>query len=240
MINENYSIKQCILDYAQIHEQFEINQLVTELGMKINTARQYLSALTKNEQIVRIGNGTYSLPNKQIFKFVPNNDLLNIHQELKAKFPFADFCIYDGSILTTLQHHISINHAIYVETNRDAVDSVFSQLKESHTYVYKQPNGDFMYNYVDLQEPCVIVKTFVTEAPVNKINGILTPTLEKILVDIQKDADFFYLQGIETTYMYQAAFDLYTINIQKMLRYAKRRGAYESTVSLIEESKSYD
>lgn len=54
MINENYSIKQCILNYAQNHEQFEINQLVTELGMKINTARQYLSALTKNKQIVRL------------------------------------------------------------------------------------------------------------------------------------------------------------------------------------------
>lgn len=240
MISDNYNIKQCILDYAQNHEQFEINQLVTELKMKINTARQYLSALTKNKQIVRVGNGTYSLPNKQIFKFVPNDDLLKIHQELKAKFPFADFCIYDGSIFTTLQHHVSINHAIYVETNRDAVDSVFFQLKESYPYVYKQPNVDFMYNYVDLQEPCIIVKTYVTEAPVNNINGILTPTLEKILVDIQKDADFYYMQGIETTYMYQAAFDLYTINIQKMLRYAKRRGAYKSTFSLIEESKSYD
>ena len=240
MINENYSIKQCILNYAQNHEQFEINQFVTELGMKINTARQYLSALTKNKQIVRIGNGAYSLPSKQIFHFVPNDELLKIHQELKAKFPFADFCIYDGSVFTTLQHHISINHAIYVETNREAVDSVFFKLKESHPFVYKQPNEDFMYYYVDLQEPCIIVKTFVTEAPVNNINGILTPTLEKILVDIQKDTDYFYMQGIETLYMYQAAFDLYTINIQKILRYAKRRGAYKSTFSLIEESKSCD
>lgn len=86
MRSDDYNIKQCILDYAQNHEQFEINQLVTELKMKINTARQYLSTLTKNKQIVRIGNGTYSLPNKQIFKFVPNDDLLKIHQELKAKF----------------------------------------------------------------------------------------------------------------------------------------------------------
>lgn len=41
-----------MLDYAQNHEQFEINQLVTELKMKINTARQYISTLTKNKQIV--------------------------------------------------------------------------------------------------------------------------------------------------------------------------------------------
>ena len=237
MISNNYNLKQCVLDYAQIHEQFEVNQLVTELKIKINTARQYLSALIKNDQIVRIGKGIYSLPNKQVFKFLPNDELLKMHQELKAKFPFADFCLYDGSIFTTLQHHVSVNHVIYVETNRDAVESVFFQLKESFPNVYKQPNVDFMYNYVDLQQPCIIVKTYVTEAPVNNINGILTPTLEKILVDIQKDADFYYMQGIETTYIYQAACDLYTINTQKMLRYAKRRGAYKSTFSLIEESK---
>ena len=52
MRSDDYNIKQCILDYAQNHEQFEINQLVTELKMKINTARQYLSTLTKNKQIV--------------------------------------------------------------------------------------------------------------------------------------------------------------------------------------------
>ena len=135
MINENYSIKQCILNYAQNHEQFEINQLVTELGMKINTARQYLSALTKNKQIDRIGNDAYSHTNKQIFHFVPNDELLKIHQELKAKFPFADFCIYDGSVFTTLQHHISINHAIYVETNIKADYSVLYKYKKSHHFL---------------------------------------------------------------------------------------------------------
>ena len=68
-------------------------------------------------------------------------------------------------------------------------------------------------------------------------NYNLKQSLEKILVDIQKYADFYYMQGIETTYMYQAAFDLYTINIQKMLRYAKCRGAYKSTFTLTEKSK---
>ena len=34
MRSDDYNIKQCILDYAQNHEQFEINQLVTELKMK--------------------------------------------------------------------------------------------------------------------------------------------------------------------------------------------------------------
>ena len=56
------------------------------------------------------------------------------------------------------------------------------------------------------------------------VKGIRIPTLEKLLVDIQKDADFDYLRGAESLYMYQMAFDLYTINTQRLMRYAKRRG----------------
>lgn len=67
---------------------------------------------------------------------------------------------------------------------------------------------------------------------------MVTPTIEKLLVDIQKDEDFDYMQGTEITYMYQTAFDLYTVNTPKMLRYAKRRGAYDSTYSLIEQSQN--
>lgn len=50
----------------------------------------------------------------------------------------------------TLQRHVSVNHAIYVETNRDAVDSVFSLLKDSDMPVYKQPAAKFMYDYVNM------------------------------------------------------------------------------------------
>jgi hypothetical protein len=48
------------------------------------------------------------------------------------------------------------------------------------------------------------------------------PTLEKLLVDTQKDADFDYLRGVESLNMYWLAFDQYSINTQKLLRYAKR------------------
>ena len=33
--------------------------------------------------------------------------------------------------------------------------------------VYKQPTAKFMYDYVNMHEPCIIVKIFVTESPVN-------------------------------------------------------------------------
>ena len=229
-------MKQHILDYARSHEQIGVSQLVSDLGINFNTARQYLSSLTKDNMIARIGNGEYKLADKQVFRFIPSETLAVLYHELKDKFPFADFCIYDGSIFNTLQQHVSINHAIYVETNRDAVDSVFSRLKETHAKVYKQPDAKFVYDYVNLQEQCIIVKTFVTESPINRVDDMIVPALEKLLVDIQRDKDFDYMQGLELTYIFEAAYNLYSVNTPKMLRYARRRNTYNSTFSLIEQA----
>lgn len=49
------------------------------------------------------------------------------------------------------------------------------------------------------------------------------PTLEKLLVDIRADKDFYYMQGIEASYMTDTARQMYVINEQKLQRYAKRR-----------------
>lgn len=237
MMNEGNTGKQRILDYASSHGRIGFAQLVSDLGLSSNTARQYLSALTKAKKLVRVSNGEYMLPDKQIFMYLPTKDVEKLYNRLKEELPFTDFCIYDGSIFNPLQHHISVNRAIYVETNRDAVDAVFFHLKDTRRLVFKQPGADVMYNYVNLQEPCVIVKTLVTESPVNKVNGVPTPTLEKLLVDIQKDDDLDYMRGIESLYMFQTAIDQYVVNTPKMLRYAKRRGAYENINSLIKQTQ---
>ena len=53
--------------------------------------------------------------------------------------------------------------------------------------------------------------------------GITVPTLEKLLVDIRVDEDFFYLQGSEAFYVLRNAADRNVINISKLMRYARRR-----------------
>ena len=60
--------------------------------------------------------------------------------------------------------------------------------------------------------------------------------MEKLLVDTQKDADFDYLRGVESLNMYRLAFDQYSINTQKLLRYAKRRSINQEINELITKS----
>lgn len=48
-----------------------------------------------------------------------------------------------------------------------------------------------------------------------------------------KDNDFDYLQGCESTKMYHIAFDLYSINLQRLMRYARRRSIGKGVEGLI-------
>lgn len=229
--------KRQILDLARANQEVSVSLLAISGGMNPVTARQYLSSLAREKELVRIGKGIYALPQKQTFSYIPSEKARSIYEGLKAELPFTDFCVYDGSILSSIQHHLSINNAIYVETNRDVVESVFARLKENNKDVYRQPNAAFMNDYIDLRESCIIVKPLVTESPLADVEGIRIPTLEKLLVDIQKDADFDYLRGAESLYMYQMAFELYTINTQRLMRYAKRRGISQEIKELINQTK---
>ena len=231
--------KRQILNYAKENQRVSVSFLALS-GMKPVTARQYLSSLAKDNELVRVAQGEYALPDKQSFTYTPSENVKKIHDSLKSELPFTDFCIYDGSILSPIQHHLSINNSIYVETNRDAVESVFSRLKGQYKDVYRQPDSTFMYDYVDLRNQCIIVKTLVTEAPLMIVDSVRVPTLEKLLVDTQKDADFDYLRGAESQYMYQMAFDLYTINTQRLMRYARRRGISQEIQKLLNQVNNSD
>lgn len=228
--------KQQIMDYAKAQGKISVSFFAVASGMNPNTLKQNLSTLAKENELVRVGKGEYVLPTKQIFSYSPSAKVKRIYKELHTERPFTDFCVYDGGILTSLQHHLSINNVIYVETNRDVVDFVFLQLRNKYKNVFKQPDAIFVSNYINLREPCIIVKTLVTESPLREADGIRVPTLEKLLVDTQKDADFDYLQGAEALYMFQMAFELYAINRQKLMRYAKRRNIGQEINELITQA----
>ena len=124
--------KRQILDLARANQEVSVSLLAISGGMNPVTARQYLSSLAREKELVRIGKGIYALPQKQTFSYIPSEKARSIYEGLKAELPFTDFCVYDGSILSSIQHHLSINNAIYVETNRDVVESVFARLKENN------------------------------------------------------------------------------------------------------------
>jgi len=91
-----------------------------------------------------------------------------------------------------------------------------------------------IYRYVDMDSRVFIVKNLVSEAPLQHISGVPMPTLEKLLVDILRDVDFFYLQDSESERIIENAFNLYAINRSRLFRYAGRRKVKEELSTILE------
>lgn len=191
-----------------------------------NTMTCMLTQMVDTGELHRVSRGLYALAsdNKQTFHAVLDDKEKEVSKKLKNKFPFATFCIYNGRSLSPLQHHVSENNVTYIETERFAVESVFDFLKSEGYIVWNNPNSDFIYRYVNLKEESFIVKPLITESPIEESDGILVPTLEKMLVDIKRDPCFEYLHGTESSRMWQNAKDMYNINQTRLRRYAHRRG----------------
>lgn len=235
-----HTIRTAILDYADSHSTFSAGELflhVTTLAdIDPKTLSWYLSNLVQHNQLSRIGRGEYAKASKPIFTPAPTVKAKRIYKLLHAQFPLVDFCVYDGEIIEPLLHHLACNRVVYVEAPRDTVETVFFFLKERHTNVYLLPDKQQIYHYIDLSKPQIFVKHLTSESPLQQTDGVPSPTLEKLLVDIQRDDDFFYLQGAESDYIIENAFDLYAIHQDRLLRYAARRNLKKEMVHFLKNN----
>ena len=235
---------QDIMDYAALHSDFGLHDLYAHLDGEADISRQtvswYLTKLTESGQLRRIGHGKYAKADKQKFTISPTEEQQSLNEALKQHWPFAHFCIYDGNIISPLQHLLAANNITYIETEREATSAVFNHLKDEGLTAYLRPTRDLIYNYIDLSQPAIFVKPLITESPVQECNGVLVPTLEKLLVDLQKDADFFYLQEAEGENIFRNAMSLYAINESRLLRYASRRGIRKEIETIIKSINSND
>lgn len=227
-----------ILEYAEVHRDFSMDDLFAYLHEKVGISKSslswYLFKLVNENVLVRTGRGTYAKVMKQVFSPQPIEEVKEVYGLLQSDFPFAKFCVYQGDIIAPLQHHLSSNRIIYVETDRDSAETVFNFLKDKNHDVYLRPDKNMIYRYVDMDSRVIFVKNLVSEAPLQEVSGVPMPTLEKLLVDILRDTDFFYLQGSESDRIIENAFNLYTINRNRLFRYADRRKVKKELSSILE------
>ncbi len=151
----------------------------------------------------------------------------------RPTFRLQNFVFIKEKFIAPLQHHLSSNRVIYVETDRDSAETIFNYLKDGRHNVYLRPDKEMIYRYIDMDKRVIFVKNLVSEAPLQKVSGVPIPTLEKLLVDILRDTDFFYLQGSESEHIIENAFSLYVVNRSRLFRYADRRKAKENLSSII-------
>ena len=227
-----------IIAYAESRPQFSVDDLVSAVakGIERNTLSWHLSNLCKLGKLRRIGRGLYSTQTKTAYNIKASKKVKSLFRSLHKEFPYADFCLYDGSLLTPLLHDLSPNSTIYIETNRDVMESVFNRLSPKYQgRLFLAPTKEMTSKYIDLAQENIIIKPLITESPLTEDNGVPMPTLEKMLVDTRVDADFFYLHGYENLEMLRTAIAQYDVNQTRLLRYADRRNEKENIIKDLKE-----
>lgn len=220
-----------ILEFAKEHPTFTSSELAAATPDTVLQSRAtlewHLSQLTKEGTLGRIGKGRYS--SKALSSFIPDESETDkdLAAKLRQWYPDASFCIYKGSVFAPLQHHLSYNALTYIETQRELTEILFHRLQDEGRRIFHRPDKKIFYDYINISQPGLIIKPLVSDSPLQVINGVTLPMLEKLLVDIRCDADFDYLSGGEAFRILENAASLFTFNTTKLLRYAGRRNCRE-------------
>lgn len=196
----------------------------TEKDIKPTTVNWRIYTLVQSGVLQRVGKGKFTLGEGKTY--VPEISMAtrNIFKKLKAEFPFVNLCVWNTSVLNEFMQHQPNRFFVLVETDKETTNSVFYFLREIKKSVFVEPTSDILEKYIVNEKEIYIVKPLVSEAPTQTVNDVETTTIEKVLVDIfSDDVIFSAQQGAEMRTIFKNAFDKYTINQSKMLRYADRR-----------------
>jgi len=231
-----------ILQYAANKKQFTRRNLFANFREQMPallplSVSQQLNRLLQKKTIIRVKRGVYQLQGAKTL-FVPKitTELRELNAKLKEHFPFACFALWHNNEITPFMHHIPNLRQIFVEVERDAVSAVFDFLNDnSEKRVFLSPDSDDYSRYIVGKE-AIIVRTLVSEAPVQTVENITIPTIEKILVDVIGDVDFEFMQGAELYRFYQNVLERCVINQKKILRYASRRNRKQEVEQLLNET----
>ena len=228
------------MDYASTQERpFRRRNLMRFLdsnNVSESSAHVQLNRLVENGLLVKAGYGLYSAPEteRQGFRYKPSEEERKIAEQIKAKFPFANFCVWRPSVLVPYMRHVPALEMLFVDVERVAMESVFKFLQGDYPAlpILLNPTAQECERYITT-EKLLIVRPLVNEAPINLVNDTPVPTLEKILVDAAGDKELNFAQGAELYTIYSDAFSKHNVNRKRLLRYAARRNRKDNILKII-------
>ena len=195
-----------------------------EPQIKATTVNWRVYSLVQSGVLARIGRGQFAIGKNRSYVPEISSKIKSIHSKLKKGFPYLRMCIWSTSSLNEFMIHQPGRFYILIEVDKEAARSVFFFLKEHRFSVFIEPTNDLIEKYFPDEKETLIVKSLVSEAPLQVKNRINLPTIEKILVDVFcDDVIFSAQQGSEMRTIFKEALSKYTINESRMMRYADRR-----------------
>ena len=208
--------------------------------MNKSTVNWRIYTLVKEGVLTRIGRGQFALGKTDAYIPELSSKQSAVYKKIKADFPFLNVCLWNTRVLNEFMLHQPGRYYQLIEVEKDALESVFFYLKDKNYSVFLEPTEQLIRRYIIDKKESWIVKTLVTEAPIQIVEGIPTVTIEKLLVDIFCDPVIFNAQqGTEMNRIFLEAFEKYIINESTMLRYASRRRKKKELDLFLNETSKY-
>jgi len=195
-----------------------------DIKVKRETINWRIYTLVNKGIIQRIGRGKYKLGKQKEFTPIVSEENQFLYLKIKEEFPFLDISIWSIKWVAQWMLHIPHNYETIIEVEKGSEENVFYFLSNIRDNVFLNPSKDILDKYANRKENLIIVKNLITGAPLQKIEKVTIPSIEKILVDLIVDTELFTAyQGRDLDSIIENAFRYNTIKKDTLLRYANRR-----------------
>ena len=190
-----------------------------------SAANHLIDRMVLSGSIKRVGRNQYMINSDLNEYSYPYSDTsLEIAAKIKTVHPYLDFRIFELVQLNEFVNHQIAHNIIFLYVEKGLEGDVFVTLNENHSVsVLIKPDADTLFRY--LSNDTIVIGSLPSESPKGNTDFWAT-CLEKLLVDIAVDKllSKIVYHG-EYPEIYHEAFRKYRINRNKMMRYARRRGA---------------
>jgi predicted transcriptional regulator of viral defense system len=189
----------------------------------------------KNRGIIQnIARGIYSLANKKEFSPDISDEAVGLYKQIHRDFPYITICITDTRWFNEFMLHQVFKTYLIIEVEKSAASTVFNKLTDEGEKVFLNPDSNIIERYISNTEGALIVKSLISESPVEEQAGIKIASLEKMLVDCVADAKIYSAQAQEINLIFKNATEKYSINSSTLKRYARRRNKIDAVTKLMQ------
>lgn len=220
---------------ADLHLIMALNNVKTT----DNIVNHMIKRLIDNRDIIRIGRNQYKLSgSKKIYQFPHSEQVILLADEIIKAHPFLDFRLFELIQINEFVNHQVANNIIFLFVEGGLETDVFNTLFENHRgSILLKPSIEELYRY--MTDDIIVIEKLPSESP-KGINAFWDTRLEKMLVDIVVDK---ILSKVVYKGEYQVIFhdavEKYAIDKNVIVRYLRRRGAYEKFLKFISEEVNF-
>jgi hypothetical protein len=216
------------IDYIDSKKVITVNEAAKDLNLSSTSTKAYLSRLAKVGAVKNVGRGLYQVGKNKPTTTKPSASSIEIAKILTNTFPLAKFAIWSLQMLSEYSHYMISKDIIFIETSKMPSNSMRDTLISKGYRVVLQPENKDFQEFTYYPEKPIFILERAELYGLTEYENYLVPTPERIWADLyyfstRKNLTF---DSYELGLIFAAMIEQGSINFDRLLRYATRRGIF--------------